>query len=416
MGECTQPSNCTNTNVELMRTCSPFVTTGDNWKMRRSELVPALTINRIRCFYPAMRDSALKAIEFLTAANARPQNAKELANRFAAQFMCHFIWSVEANAFCDPTKGNASPDWLCPLQRMADAFISQSFKCVRYFIRTDICPWLRKCCPVRFFPAITDRFFQQLLVDSLEARVQQAAQGNKVGRYGLRGDVVDHLQRLVDKKSIKDILQIAGHTTTVLIDGYETAAMLVAHCLLLLARNPRVQQKLRDELISADVANSFDTLNRLPYLDQCLHETLRLFPPLPSLFKLCTETITLQNSDKSFLTLHPGDAVYISTYSFHRDPDYFENPESFWPERFAEELGGVRKYREMGVFMPFGDGPRMCPGRKLGLAEVKVIVSELIKNFLVTCGRNTRSDNKLAADSFLLMLDGDIELVFERLQ
>lgn len=404
-----ESSQWTNASVEQLRLCSPFVSTGDAWKARRSELVPALTINKIRSFYSAMRDSAQKASEFLTAMGDQPQDAKELANRFTAQFMSNFIWGIEGNAFNVPQKAGATS--LSPVHRMARDIILQSQQCVRYYGRTAAWPWLRKIRPVRFFPIGADRFFQQLLADILNARAKQkAAEGG-----GGRGDVIDHLQQLRNKKSLNAI-QIAGHTTTVLIDGYETGAMLIAHCLLLLARNPRVQRKLREELHAADVADSFEALNELPYLEQCLQETLRLFPPLPTLFKLCTESITLRNYDESTLTLQPGDGVYISTYSFHRDAEYFENPDDFWPERFAEEMGGVRKYREMGVFMPFGDGPRMCPGMKLGLSEAKVAVSELILHFQVSASEKTRTDNKIASDSFLLTLAGNIELVFQRKQ
>ncbi|XP_011187810.2 probable cytochrome P450 28d1 [Zeugodacus cucurbitae] len=403
-----ESSQWTNASVEQLRLCSPFVSTGEDWKARRSELVPALTINKIRSFYSAMRDSAQKASEFLTAVGEQPQDAKELANRFTAQFMSNFIWGIEGNAFNVPYKAQSATS-LSPVHRMARDIILQSLQCVRYYGRTTAWPWLRKIRPVRFFPVAADRFFQQLLTDALNARAQQKTAGGGGGR----GDVIDHLQQLMDKKSLNAV-QIAGHTTTVLIDGYETGAMLIAHCLLLLARNPRAQRKLREELLAADVTDSFDALNELPYLEQCLQETLRLFPPLPTLFKLCTEPISLKNFDESTLTLQPGDAVYISTYSFHRDAEFFENPNDFWPERFAEELGGVRKYREMGVFMPFGDGPRMCPGMKLGLSEAKVAVSELIRNFHVSASENTRTDNKIGKDSFLLTLDGNIELVFQR--
>ncbi|XP_054730569.1 probable cytochrome P450 28d1 [Anastrepha obliqua] len=406
-----ESSQWTNAHVEQMRLSSPFVSIGEEWKARRSELVPALTLNKIRSFYFVMRDSAQKTIDFLAAASTQTQDVKEVSNRYTAQFMSNFIWGIEANAFAVPSKTIAPSASLSPVHCMARDIISQSLQCVRYYGRTAAWPWLRKLHPVRFFPIAADRFFQQLLVDAVKARSKQATESGGVRR----GDVIDHLQQLRDKKSLNGI-QIAGHTTTILIDGYETAAILIAHCLLLLARNARVQQKLREELLSIDGADdSFDVLNELPYLEQCLQETLRLFPPLSTLFKLCTETIALHNADKSTVTLHPGDAVYISTYSFHRDPDYFENPETFWPERFAEELGGVRKYREMGVFMPFGDGPRMCPGMKLGLAEAKVAVSELVRSFQITPASNMRTDNKIAADSFLLTLDGTIELEFKRL-
>lgn len=53
---------------------------------------------------------------------------------------------------------------------------------------------------------------------------------------------------------------------------------------------------------------------------------------------------------------------------------------------------------------------------KLGLSEAKVAVSELISNFKVRAGVETRTDNKIANDSFLLTLDGKIELVFYRRQ
>ncbi|XP_004523893.2 probable cytochrome P450 28d1 [Ceratitis capitata] len=403
-----ESSQWSSARVEQMRFCSPFVSIGEDWKARRSELVPALTVNKIRSFYTAMRDSAQKACDFLTAVGQQPLDGKELANRFTAQFMSNFIWGIEGNAFTVPQKAAATAT-LSPVHRMARDMILQSADCVRYYSSTAAWPWLRLLRPVRFFPITADRFFQQLLTDALNVRAQQTAEGGS-----MRGDMIDHLQQLREKKALNGV-QIAGHTTTVLIDGYETGAILIAHCLLLLARNPRVQQKLREELLATDIADSLDALNELPYLEQCLQETLRIFPPLPTLFKICTEPSTLTKSNGSTLTLQPGDGIYISTYSFHRDPDYFENPEEFWPERFAEELGGVRKYRDMGVFMPFGDGPRMCPGMKLGLSEAKVAVSELTRNFEISVGANTRNDNKIANDSFLLMIDGDIELEFKRI-
>lgn len=64
----------------------------------------------------------------------------------------------------------------------------------------------------------------------------------------------------------------------------------------------------------------------------------------------------------SKVELKPGDVIYISSYSFHHDPEFYDEPEKYWPERFDEDLGGVQRYRDMGVFLPFGEGPRMCPG------------------------------------------------------
>lgn len=147
--------------------------------------------------------------------------------------MSNFIWGIEGNAFNVPQKAGATS--LSPVHRMARDIILQSQQCVRYYGRTAAWPWLRKIRPVRFFPIGADRFFQQLLADILNARAKQkAAEGG-----GGRGDVIDHLQQLRNKKSLNAI-QIGGHTTTVLIDGYETGAMLIAHCLLLVSGNYEV--------------------------------------------------------------------------------------------------------------------------------------------------------------------------------
>lgn len=50
-------------------------------------------------------------------------------------------------------------------------------------------------------------------------------------------------------------------------------------------------------------------------------------------------------------------------YSIHRDSKYYENPNEFRPERFVIQNGGVKKFKDMGVFLAFGDGPRQCLGK-----------------------------------------------------
>ena len=80
------------------------------------------------------------------------------------------------------------------------------------------------------------------------------------------------------------------------------------------------------------------------------------------------------------MELTPTDVVYISSYSFHHDADYYQQPEEFIPERFDELAGGVKKYANQGVFMPFGNGPRMCPGRSGKFKMILPLVS--LKNYL----------------------------------
>ncbi|XP_023294721.2 probable cytochrome P450 28d1 [Lucilia cuprina] len=396
-----ESSQWSSEKVEQLRFGSPFVSVGEVWKEKRSELVQGLTVNRIRSHYEIMKESASEMIAFIKAQDPIIEwDAKDLANRFTCHIMSKFIWGIDENTFETLDKHST-------IHEIADQMLKQSLKCVQYYGKTAAWPWLRKIQPERFFPAVSDGFFKQLAKDVMQ---QKIATNNK------QNDVINHLLQLKEKKSLNDV-QIAGHTTTVLIDGFETGAIVIAHCLLLLARHQRVQKKLRQELLEAGDTITYDQLMELPYLDQCIQETLRLFPPLATLFKICTESFELQNEfSGSRVLLKPQDIVYISAYSLHHDPDYYENPEEFWPERFNQELGGVKKYKDMGVFLPFGDGPRMCPGMKLGLSEVKVAVAELLKTFELSLCAGTRLDNKIAADSFLLTLDGGIRVYFKCLK
>lgn len=132
--------------------------------------------------------------------------------------MAKFIWGIEENTF-------ESLSTHSTLHQMANQMLQQSLRCVRYYGKTDAWPWLRKIKPVPFFPATSDKFFKQLALDALEQRMLTNLKQN---------DVINHLLQLRQKKSLNDV-QIAGHTTTVLIDGFETGAIVIAHCLLLVS-------------------------------------------------------------------------------------------------------------------------------------------------------------------------------------
>lgn len=54
--------------------------------------------------------------------------------------------------------------------------------------------------------------------------------------------------------------------------------------------------------------------------------------------------------------------VIVPVYSIHHDPEHYPNPNVFNPERFSEENGGLKQYKEKGVFLGWGDGPRICLG------------------------------------------------------
>jgi len=81
--------------------------------------------------------------------------------------------------------------------------------------------------------------------------------------------------------------------------------------------------------------------------------------------KVVTEPYEFVNKNGVSVKVYPGDVVIIPVNALHYDPQFYEDPQSFKPQRFLEVNGGAKKYRDQGVYLGFGDGPRICPG-KLG--------------------------------------------------
>jgi cytochrome P450 family 6 len=88
-------------------------------------------------------------------------------------------------------------------------------------------------------------------------------------------------------------------------------------------------------------------------------ETLRMYPILPFLDRVSTDTYKMPDCD---FVLEKGVPVYISMLGMHYDPEYFPNPEKFDPNRFSEE----NKSNILPCsYFPFGEGPRICIGKEI---------------------------------------------------
>lgn len=87
-------------------------------------------------------------------------------------------------------------------------------------------------------------------------------------------------------------------------------------------------------------------------------ETLRKYPPISSLNRECTRDYRIPGTK---VTIEKGTLVVTSVLGFHRDPDFYADPEEFRPERFSDE---EKAQRNRFTYLPFGEGPRICIGTK----------------------------------------------------
>jgi cytochrome P450 len=145
-----------------------------------------------------------------------------------------------------------------------------------------------------------------------------------------------------------------------------------------LMKNPRVREKAQAELRQAFKGKepiSETDLEELTYLKLVVKETLRLHPPSPLLVpRECIELTIIDGYEIPKKTM-----VLINAWAIGRDPQYWNDAESFIPERFE---GNLIDFKGSNFeYIPFGAGRRMCPGMTFGLASVMFPVALLLYHF-----------------------------------
>ncbi|GJQ68161.1 hypothetical protein Trydic_g16817 [Trypoxylus dichotomus] len=173
---------------------------------------------------------------------------------------------------------------------------------------------------------------------------------------------------------------------TFMLAGQDSVAAEVSFTLYQLALHQSVQEKVYLELETifgdSDRPTDAKDLQNMKYLEQCIKETMRLYPAVPIISRKLSEDVVLGE-----YTLPAGCNVFISPYTTHRLEQYYENPEEFNPDRFS-----VENFEKLHPFayIPFSAGPRNCIGYKFALLEMKMIVSTLLRRFrLSTCANKT---------------------------
>nr|AVI01413.1 steroid 2-beta-hydroxylase [Thanatephorus cucumeris]QDJ74244.1 cytochrome P450-4 [Thanatephorus cucumeris] len=198
--------------------------------------------------------------------------------------------------------------------------------------------------------------------------------------------------------------QLLGQMNTLIFAGHETTSGALSRILQLLAMNPAIQDRLRDELLEAPAQLTYDDLHSLPYMDALCRETLRLYPPAAMIEREamvdCTVPLRYPIKGKNGeeireIRVRKGTNIYVSIKEANRSKETWgEDADVFRPERWLEKLpDSVSDAKTSGIYssmMTFSAGPRACIGFKFSLLELKTVLSTLIKSFKFEPG-NTRT-------------------------
>eukprot|EP00457_Paulinella_chromatophora_P005980 gb/GEZN01005998.1/.p1 GENE.gb/GEZN01005998.1/~~gb/GEZN01005998.1/.p1 ORF type:complete len:509 (+),score=64.64 gb/GEZN01005998.1/:59-1585(+) len=194
-----------------------------------------------------------------------------------------------------------------------------------------------------------------------------------------------YLVRLLERDEIS--VQDAGVIlNSLLAAGVDTTSYVMQWLVLNLAENPKVQAKLREEVLGVlgpDAPLTSDKTNSLPYLKWCIRESHRLTPPnYISTMRMLSQDIEIQG-----YTIPSHTQIWFGTGAVQMDPAVVEQPERFWPERWSPEEQAKRKGVPSQVLdhkilrNPFGFGPRMCMGARVAEAELECLISRMVRTY-----------------------------------
>eukprot|EP00198_Chlamydomonas_reinhardtii_P000787 XP_001690122.1 cytochrome P450 [Chlamydomonas reinhardtii] len=166
---------------------------------------------------------------------------------------------------------------------------------------------------------------------------------------------------------------------TLLVAGQETSAILLGWASALLAAHPEVQAAAAAEVAAVCGGPEAGTptpasVRHMPYLESVVLETLRLYSPAYMVGRCARRDAALGP-----YVLPAGTTVLVSPYVMHRDPEVWEEPEVFRPERWQElqrsNLG------PNGAYLPFGGGPRNCIGTGFAMMEALLVLAALLQRY-----------------------------------
>ncbi|XP_072941640.1 cytochrome P450 4g15 [Epargyreus clarus] len=197
--------------------------------------------------------------------------------------------------------------------------------------------------------------------------------------------------------------EIKEQVDTIMFEGHDTTAAGSSFFLSMMGIHQDIQDKVVEELDQifgdSDRPATFQDTLEMKYLERCLMETLRMFPPVPIIARHIKQDITLPSSG---VKVPSGATVVVATYKLHRRGDVYPNPEKFDPDNFLPERSANRHYY---AFVPFSAGPRSCVGRKYAMLKLKIILSTILRNFRVHSDLK-ESDFNLQADIILKRAEG----------
>ncbi len=321
---------------------------GDTWRRQRQLAQPAFQLDQIQRYGAVMVDYTERMLRGWKAQEARDVHAD--MTRLTLDIVARTLFGTSAAGQAE-TVGHA-------LEALMTYYASVM----------SLFPWLR------WLPTPGNRRFRRGVRDLDAVIYDLIARRRAEGPGG--DDLLSRLLSLRDEtgRGMTD-RELRDEVVTLFLAGHETTALALSYCFYLLATHPEAEARLSAELAevlrgrpptSADVP-------RLRYAEWVVKESMRLYPPAPSIGREAVNDCEIGGYH-----VPKGTQIGLVQWVTHRDPRWFDEPEAFRPERWDNDLA---KRLPRGAYFPFGDGPRICIGNHFAMLETVLILATVLQRY-----------------------------------
>ncbi|KAF9801575.1 hypothetical protein SFRURICE_015069 [Spodoptera frugiperda] len=359
-----------------------LVSNGAKWQTRRKILTPAFHFNILKQFCEIIDENSERFLEALNQTAGKPIDVVPVLSEFTL------------NSICETAMGTQLTDDNSAARSYKQAIYDLGCLIFQRFVRVYLYPeFIFKLSPMgrkenRYLKVVHS--FTENVIEQRREYIEK--NGINFNEQIEADDDDSYVYKKKKKTAMLDLLlsaQKEGHidksgvqeeVDTFMFEGHDTTASGLTFCFMLIANHKDIQDKIIQELDdifgNEDRPIKMEDLAKMKYLECCIKESLRLYPPVHFISRNINEDTVLSN-----YKIPAGAYCHILISDLHLRPDLFKNPTVFDPDRFLPENSvGRHPYS----YIPFSAGPRNCIGQKFAMMEMKIAVARVLRKFYLS--------------------------------
>lgn len=353
-----------------------FTVKGDLWRRIRQKFSPFFSSGKLKMMYYLLDVTGDEMLEKIQ----RDRNVDDVTNVHlkdlfylaTTDLIARCAFGVDANSLKNPNN-----EFVIAASKTSELTLRRKFEISCFFFLPKLANLLR----FKMFSDYTTDFIFRTVPEVMSMRRRTGVK---------RHDLIDTMIELDDANEFESVDILIAQAAVFFSAAHDTTSRTLTFSLYEMALNRKIHDRARTELhgkLAENKGISYEMLmsnSELPYMHQIVMETLRKYPVLPFLERVCVNPDGYSLEPISKFKIPQGMAIQFPMFSMCRSEKFFPEPDKFDPDRFSN-LNDVSAY----VYHPFGVGQRNCVGERLGLMAVKLMLAKILMNYRIERASDT---------------------------